>query len=272
MTPKPPQAQRLSLQTEDGIQLAAVYQPASGQPRGIVVLAHGITVDNSEDGMFPVLAQQLAERGYHSLRFDYRGHGQSQGTQEAMTVAGETLDFQAAFRHAQAIAPSVGVIASSFGAVSVCYYLQRHGGADYLILWNPVLDMRATFIDPQTPWAKESFSEVGFAHLRQHGYLLLDGSFKIGAELVADMKAQFQPFQALAQLAIPVLTLHGDHDTYVPYTVSQRHGAPNSLSEFVTIPGAEHGFGRQHERAFVIQRTVEWCIKHTPANATRESA
>ena len=113
------------------------------------------------------------------------------------------------------------------------------------------------------PWAQQSFNPSGFVFLKQHGYLLLDGSFKLGQRLVDEM-GQLQPYECLSSLQIPVLTLHGDKDTYVPYEVSQLYGTPNPCSQFVTVHDSEHGFGRSQDQEIVIPKTIQWFLDNLP--------
>ena len=57
-------------------------------------MAHGINADKEEDGLFTELAHELAFNHCDSLTFDYRGHGESTGNQEKMTIEGETIDLK----------------------------------------------------------------------------------------------------------------------------------------------------------------------------------
>jgi uncharacterized protein len=52
-----------------------------------VVLVHGGGVTREEGGFFTRLASGLGEAGVASLRFDLRGHGESEGRQEELTLA-----------------------------------------------------------------------------------------------------------------------------------------------------------------------------------------
>jgi hypothetical protein len=47
-------------------------------------------------------------------------------------------------------------------------------------LWNPVLDLRHTFIEPSLPWGVENFGPTQQALLSSQGFLLLDGTFTVG--------------------------------------------------------------------------------------------
>jgi uncharacterized protein len=124
----------VELVSVDGLPLDAAIHPPDSQPRGVVVLVHGITADLDKSGMFVRLADRIAEVGETALRFSFRGHGRSGGTQAGVTIAGELLDLQAAVRFATTTPGGVplSVVAASFGAVSACLSLpyleeQLHG-------------------------------------------------------------------------------------------------------------------------------------------------
>lgn len=253
----------------DRVRICALLHEPARVTMGNVVLAHGITVDKDEDGesqagigAFVQLADALCNAHYNVLRFDFRGHGESGGLQEHMTIAGELLDLTASMEYARQYWPlPTSIVAASFAAPPALTYAADRQDIPCMVLWNPVLDLRKTFLDPTLPWAKQSFNTQGYAFLEEHGYMLLDGFFKLGRTLIDEMKT-IKPFEQMQRILCPVLTLHGDQDTYVPFTVAEKYARCNSRSEFVAVPGSEHGFGRSEDRQFVIPRTVEWVQRH----------
>lgn len=257
--------------SEDGVQICGLLHEPVGVPKGNVVLAHGITVDKDEDGdsqagigAFVQLADALCNSQYNVLRFDFRGHGESGHLPEQMTISGELLDLTASMDYAKKRWPlPTAIAAASFGATSAVMYAAEKQDIPCMVLWNPVLDLRKTFLEPILPWAKQSFNAEAYAFLEEHGYMLLDGFFKLGRPLIDEMR-RIKPFEYMKRIRCPVLTLHGDEDTYVPYEVARKHARCNSRSEFVTVPGSEHGFGRPEDRRFVIPRTLEWIQRFVP--------
>jgi pimeloyl-ACP methyl ester carboxylesterase len=249
----------------DGLQICALLHEAE-EARGNAVLAHGITVDKDESGQtltgvgaFVELADALQAARFNVLRFDYRGHGASEGAPEEMTLAGELLDLAASVDRARARWPlPTALVAASFGAASAVACAAGRDDLACVVLWNPVLDLQKTFVASDLPWAQEAFGPDGMALLEQRGYLELgDLDFRIGRPLVEEMQ-RLRPFEHVPGIRCPVLTLHGDRDTRVPYEVARQHARCNEQSRFVTVPGAEHGFREPEERAFVIPRTVKW--------------
>lgn len=142
----------------DGVELDAIIHQQDGRFRPTVILAHGITVDMDEGGMFVRLADRLARAGFTTVRFSFRGHGRSGGTQRGATIAGEMLDLDAFVGHARANYPSpLAVVAASFAAVPVALSLPYLHDLAALVLWNPVLDLRRTFTQPELPWGVDNF-------------------------------------------------------------------------------------------------------------------
>ena len=57
----------------------------------LVILMHGLML-YKEFGMLSLLAEQLEAIGIASIRFDFNGHGQSEGEFENMTILNEIED------------------------------------------------------------------------------------------------------------------------------------------------------------------------------------
>lgn len=69
-------SETVSFDSKDGIPLKAWWLPASGTPRGAVIIAHGI--DHTRQVMLP-RAAFLVRGDYDVLAVDLRGHGESRG-------------------------------------------------------------------------------------------------------------------------------------------------------------------------------------------------
>jgi uncharacterized protein len=256
---------RLELASGDGLRLdAAVHRP-SGASAGTVVLAHGITVDMDEGGMFIRLADQLAEAGFTALRFTFRGHGDSAGTQAGMTIAGEMLDLQAAIAFAAQEFPGpLSITAASFGAVATCLslpYLEL--SLRSLVLWNPVLDLMHTFVEPELPWGQENFNPDQQKLLTSQGYLLVDGEFRLGRVLFEEFR-HYRPAEYFTRSRIPALIIHGDQDGYVSHDIARQAATARPGCEFHTMKGSDHGFDSREREDEAITQTADWLLRrHT---------
>ncbi|SHF64047.1 Lysophospholipase, alpha-beta hydrolase superfamily [Streptoalloteichus hindustanus] len=227
----------------------------------MVIQAHGINATMTEGGMFVRLAEQLAEAGFTVLRFSFRGHGDSQGTQRGVTIAGEMLDLQAAVEHVVGRFPGrLVIVASSFGAVPTSLSLPWLGDRlGRLVLWNPVLDLQRTFVTPELPWGKENFNAEQQKLLATQGFLTLDGEFEVGRVLFEEFH-RYEPLQCLTANTVPALVVHGDQDTAVSYEIARQAAAARPNTEFHTVRGADHGFDTREREDEAVAVTVEWLV------------
>src|ERR1700694_1208423 len=87
-------------------------------------MAHGITMDKNEwNNLHFKISQDLNANDIGTFRFDYRGHGESQGNIRDMTVTGEFLDVKSSINEIQKKwKKKVAIVASSFGAGSAIIY------------------------------------------------------------------------------------------------------------------------------------------------------
>jgi alpha-beta hydrolase superfamily lysophospholipase len=263
--------QTVRLVSVDGLPLdSRVHRPTSrppGSELGSVVLVHGIDTDLDEGGMYQRLANQLAGIGFGVVRFSFRGHGASEGTQRGVTIAGEMLDLDAAVSRARAEFPGPYVLlASSFGAVSALESL-RYLQPDQLVLWNPILDLTKTFIKPELPWGQANFGPAQWAAAMAGGTLVIDESFEVGRTMLTEL-SRYEPSQAFLNSTMPALVVHGQLDTYVSYDIAHeaaRTRAAHAPTDFHTVAGSDHGFDSREREDEAIAVTVEWLSRHHAA-------
>ena len=230
-----------TIETPDGLSLEAVHHDAGNDASATVLLAHGIT-RHMDTEVYVRISDLLAEAGFHAVRFSFRGHGHSEGRPEGVTIAGERLDFESAFEHARtAFDGPYFVLAKSFGAVSTCLSLDALGEhLAGLVLWNPVLDVEGTFLEPTAPWGVRNFTGDKLRELEETGRLKIDGEFAIGRVLYDEFH-RYDPGAAFVDSDVPALVVHGDADDIVPYEDARRV-AEAASADFYTIEGGDHGF------------------------------
>lgn len=253
----------VTLTSADGVPLdAAVHASSVACDRGAVLLVHGITVDKDEGGgMFVRLADRLAAAGFNVLRFSFRGHGASGGSSRGMTVAGECLDLQAAEYYVSARFPGqFSVVAASFGAVPTMLCLPRLADIGRLVLWNPVLDLRHTFVEPTLSWGIQNFGPPQQRRLADTGILTVDGEFTLGRELFCEFE-QCRPLERFLSSAVPTLVVHGDRDTAVSYDIAADAARARPATELYTVAGSDHGFDSPEREDEAIAVTVDWLVE-----------
>jgi alpha/beta superfamily hydrolase len=252
----------------DGLVLdSRLHRPSSGpagDDLGSVVLVHGIDTDMDEGGMYRRLADQLAGIGFGVLRFSFRGHGASAGHQRGVTIAGEMLDLDAAVSYARTeFGGPLVVLASSFGAVATLESV-RYVRPDRLVLWNPILDVRHMFIEPELPWGLSNFGPEAWDAAMRDGMLTIDGSFEVGRTMLTEL-SRYHPSEAFADSTMPALVVHGELDSYVSYDIAlaaARARVPRAPTDFHTVASSDHGFDSREREDEAIAVTVEWISRH----------
>jgi len=250
--------EKISYPSGDGIILSGVFDIAQ-KTDSFALMAHGINMDKNEwNNLHFRISKDLNEQNISTFRFDFRAHGESEGRKRDMTVVGEYLDIENSVKEVnRRWEKKISIIASSFGAPpSIIYTALFPEKVNCLILLNPVLDYDATFLNPIVEWGKETFNKEGYKYLERNGYILLDGEHELGAKLVAEFRI-IKPFEFLENIKCPVLTIHGDKDSLVPYKISKKYGSPNRKSKFITIRNAEHGFVKSNDDEGVSEQSMK---------------
>lgn len=247
------------IRTYDGIELDATLCRPDGRSAGSVVLVHGITADKDENGLHRRLAHALAERGRESLRFSFRGHGESGGEQLGVTIAGEMNDLLSVLNSATLERASCSIVASSFGAVSTVALLggMRAHRVDRLVLWYPVLDLADTFLEPHLPWGRANFGADMLAAAQVDGSLKVEDSFALPYALFAEMRS-YDISSDFAALDTPTLVIHGTADGVVSFDIARRAGKTRPSASLIAVEGADHGFRRREEAELAIRETVAY--------------
>jgi len=93
--------------------------------------------------VFVSFARELTARGYHVLRFDYMGHGDSDGDFEHATISTRLSDLACAIsilRREIGAEASIGLLGLRLGATLAAEYAERDPKISHLMLWDPITE------------------------------------------------------------------------------------------------------------------------------------
>lgn len=265
------QSRLATFRTFDGLHLAATLV-TDDSPERAVVLVHGGGVTREEGGFFTRLATGLGEAGVASLRFDLRGHGESEGRQEDLTLATILNDTRVALAHVREAtgANRLSLLGASFtGGVCAYYAANRPADLDRLVLLNPQLDYHQRTITSRPYWTDDQLNDDMAGQLAQEGFIQFAPTLKHGRPLINEV-FWFDVLGVLGNVQAPTLVIHGTKDTFVPIEASRAAmDLFTAEHQLIEIEGSQHGFAvhddpqslnpqSQQWQAFVIRTVAEW--------------
>jgi alpha/beta superfamily hydrolase len=239
--------------------LRGMVHPAAGARDAVpgVVFFHGFTGDRMESHwIFIKCARALAREGIASLRFDFYGSGESEGTFHEATLQSEIADARAAVRFLQRQkgidSARLGLCGLSLGGcVAAC--VAPSAKAKALVLWSAVA--RPAIL-------QQLSKKLGKPSPNQAGDFEYDAR-EISARFLKD-SAKVDPLSAVRRFTNPTRIIHPGKDETVPPSHAadflQASGA--RTKQKVLIPGADHTFTSIAWESAVIGLTVEWFRRH----------
>lgn len=257
--------------TVDGLTLRGTLVTTAEARSVAAVFVHGGGVTRDEGGFFTRIAEGLANIGVSSLRFDLRGHGESDGRQEDLTLASILNDIGAAIEHVRTAtgAEFVHLIAASFAGGITGYYAVEHPErVHHLVLINPLLDYKRRFVDDKPYWHDGQINEEAGRELAEHGFLFHNPSFKLGRALLNEV-FYLRPHEAIRGLTVPTLVVHGTADTFIP--IESSRAAVQRIKgdvELLEIEGAQHGIAVFDDPQYLDPQTQVWQAQVVAAIAT----
>lgn len=233
--------------SSDGTKLCGLWHLLKNPTKKAIILAHGITVDKDEGGIFIELAKLLCSDGFTVFRFDFRGHGESEGETVNMTIQGEVRDIEAAVKQVKEKGyTEIGLLGASFGGgITALYAANQQHNIKCLCMWNPVINYAHCFLNPVSDWLKGKGDHIK-KDIETQGWTVLGRrEVKYGKKLFDEME-HIYPYEEMKKITIPTAIIHGDADSHVPYQDSVDNvDSLSGVSELITIHGSEHGF---HDR------------------------
>lgn len=222
-----------------------------------VVFFHGFTGTKIEPHrIFVKMARALASAGIASLRFDFRGSGDSEGDFSKMTISGESKDAVEAFRFMRnqpgVDARRVGVLGLSMGGAVAALTLGRDPKIPVAALWSPVVDLADSKKRKMRPGDREQLRQMG---------VIDHGGNAVGRCFLEDL-ACHNPLKAITKTRAAVLIVHGDNDETVPVAAAHTYEkalkkAGKAVAKHI-VAGADHTYNSLAWETQVIGLTLEW--------------
>lgn len=227
----------------DHSQLCVVTERKAGiaLPADVVITCHGF-MSSAEEPLVSNIAREVAEAGLIAVRFDFNGHGRSEGDFSDMTVPNEMKDLEAviAWVKAQPWCRSVSLHGQSQGGVVAGMVAGQLGypAIKKLVLTAPAAVLREDAIRGETFGTKYRYWD-----LPDEGVTLKAGprSLQLGKNYI-QTAVNLDIFPTSWKYDGPVMIMHGTHDTIAPFSYGQMYDTGYKNSTLHLVDGENHGF------------------------------
>jgi alpha-beta hydrolase superfamily lysophospholipase len=235
-------------------------KPARGWPS--VLMCHGFTGHRIEAHfLFVKASRAFAAAGLASLRFDFRGSGESSGRFEDMSVLTELADALAAWEFLGAVEGMNpgrrGVLGFSHGG-AVASLLSGGLAAEEraprcCALWSAVADIHEI-------WRPRLAAARRARRGKRLRFPITVGGHRLGRVFMRDMDAAPRPDQAMGAAGIPTLIVQGTADAAVPVHQAKAFASAvgRRLATLKIMKGLDHTYERPEWEKKVIRMTRDW--------------
>ncbi len=250
--------ERLTIQGDHG-KLVADLQTPDVMPKRcpIVILCHGFGGARN-NGLFNGIADGLEKLGIATIRFDFNGHGESEGDFQQMTVPNEVEDARRIYEFIKADPRfgRIGIAGHSQGGVVTAMLAGQLGkkalkGGVVLLAPAGVLrdDAIRGTVAGQPPFQGDPLDPPEYVEVWGH---------RLGREYI---KTAFRLpiYETAAGYKGHACIVHGTGDRVVPYTYGLRFHQMWRGSEWHQLERFDHGFGPDPSQA--VRLTIDFFAK-----------
>lgn len=232
--------------------------PTEKKNAPIIVMAHGFAGTKNNRGN-STLSELLNLKKVSTFRFDFYGHGDSDGKFEDITVSEGVNDVICAisFLKKQGY-KKIGLMGSSFGGICSTIAASKSPELFVLALKSPVSDYPEVESGRKTKKDISDWKKTGFAVYDKEKNLNLNYSF------YEDI-TKLDVYKDAEKIKIPTIIVHGDKDEIVPVTQSFKLVKSIKTSKLVVVKGANHRYEDKKDFDTVIKLISEFIIEKTKA-------
>ncbi|MGD9605063.1 MAG: alpha/beta hydrolase family protein [Bacilli bacterium] len=212
-----------------------------------VVFFHGFTGNKTEHGhLFRDFSRLLAREGIASLRMDFSGNGESDGTFSDFTFDTMQQEAKLMLNEARKMSPKVVVLGFSMGGSLAAKLASLNNEViSGAVLWSPAGNI-SELIQKRYETVKK----------------LPNGDADIlGFELslaLYQSTFHYHSYEGLELFTKPVLIIHGEADQAVPWSYGKKYQDCFLNADFLLIPKANHGYDNRIDKTLLMDKTLQF--------------
>jgi hypothetical protein len=223
---------------EKGIFRICEFPEQNKEKYPVILMLHGFTGNHIEPSfLFPRFSKVASKIGFATVRFDFKGSGNSDGEFYEMTSKTELNDAQEILNFILSDnrfdKTNIFVLGLSMGGTIALRLVgknpKRFKGC---VLWSAASYNKELF--------SKSFEEKKSVMPKsEHGYDL--GGIEVGEDFISEITS-YSAIEESSPFSGPYLLIHGENDPTVPVSMSIKAKEDLKNASLITIPGADHTY------------------------------
>ncbi|MCK4550750.1 MAG: alpha/beta fold hydrolase [Candidatus Aenigmarchaeota archaeon] len=246
----------VTFKNKKGLPLVGMlHMPESGKSEKTVIICHGFGGTKTQK-MFVETARALVVQNFCVLRFDFTGHGDSQGAYKDYSIKNEIGDLECAVKFLETFetinTENIGLMGHSLGAAISVMYAKENKYVKSLVLLAPALNLRELMLLWYTKRQIYDLKFKGQIDIEEHTITKEFFDEAHETDLTCDLK----------ELVRPTLMIHGKEDETIPVEYTTAFLKEESETFKIEIlENVEHKFKDLKSRETIKNKTVEWFEK-----------
>jgi len=229
----------------EGLKLVGVlHVPKSKREEGVII-CHGFT-GSKDKNFIPELAKSLEENDFLTLRFDFSGNGESEGSFEDRTYLDYVEDLKSAIDYLRNEVEKVCVIGHSMGGNIAILEYSKYKNFNHLVLLAPGIKL-----------TKKLFTEEDMKELEQRGCIEFTDSWGGKRRLrrkYFEVRRKCDFLKEAENLDVPTLLVIGGRDGVVSVEKCEEfYRLINAPKRLEILEGENHVF---HNKADKLSKII----------------
>ena len=251
--------EKIFLKNSKGNKLCGILSnPTSQEEKPIIILCHGFST--SKDGRTYVRLEEILNKNRVStFRFDFFGHGESDGKFEETTTSEAVDDIHNVIKFLKDSGyKKTGLVGSSFGGMASMIEAGKTNDLYVLAMKSPVSDYLGMFL------ARDI--EIDIKDWKEKGFIDVTGvngeSRKLNYSFYEDAE-KINGYEAAKKIKIPTLIVHGNEDETVPIEQSKRTASLIENCRLEIIEGGDHTYSKAEHFENMLDLISEFIIEQS---------
>jgi alpha-beta hydrolase superfamily lysophospholipase len=221
-----------------------------------VLFVHGFIGNKDENGLFTEAANRFAQKGIPSLRFDFSGHGGSDGDTRNLTLDQEVKDYRSAIDHINMDDRPRELIVVGFSLGATVAIKAKDERVSQYIFWSPAFYPK---IDMVPRYRNDPSIQEQIVN---NGSFIKSGKFVNGA--ILNELDHFELYRYINHIDRTIRIIHGTSDERIDHRRSKRFARYYSRKKNIEqhyIDGAGHSYKEKPSyRNEVYDQSVNWIL------------